>query len=179
VVERSARAVAAAAQGRVEIDGVWLVTTDTFHVCEWDPAREQVSDWDLPGHGLAELRDTEVGATMVMQGVTVAPSRDAVATLPAPPAARLRAARAAGARSWRARTADVDGWREVSLSCWRQAIDHAVGAPQSVPSRWGSLAPAAEAGRLAASLRDAIVRDGVLAEIVLRAASRREGDDAF
>jgi len=172
-VERSARAVGVAAHGLVEVDGVWLVTADTFHVCEWDPGREQVCDWDVPGHGLVELQDTEVGATMVMQGLTVAPSREEIAVLPAPAGARLRASCAAGARSWREREADVARWRESSLARWHEAVEQALVDPGSAARRWGDEASAAETGRLAVGLRDAAVRDGVLAEIVLRAVSGR------
>lgn len=165
-VEHVAGAVQQAAAADIDVGGVWLVTDDAFHVCGWDG--EHVVDWDLPGHATSELQDTEVGATMVLRGQTIAPSREAMAEVPAVPQRRLRAAQAAGSRYWRLRGADRDRWRLEAVELWCEVLAAAAGGASGGTARPGSEGPAAPVGRLAASLRDVVVRDAVLAQAVLR-----------
>lgn len=143
------------------------------------------------GRPVEDLQGTRVCAQMVLEGVLVAPSRQALVRLPVVTAAQRKSARRAADR-WRARGAAADPgapvhrWRRDGLAIWREAL-HGVllarpeaatvgpggRAVPAVPAGTillgagapGVLAPT-RTGRLLAALDDVLVRDAVLLSFV-------------
>jgi hypothetical protein len=118
------------------------------------------------GHPLDDLRSTRANAEMVLAGSVVAPSRGAVARIPAAPeparraAARARRRRAATHAKAVATGPDaVARWRLEQLALWRRLVAGATAAPGVGP------APAL-LGRLEAGLADRRVRDAVLVALL-------------
>lgn len=73
------------------------------------------------------------------------------------PTDRRRKAQRARDRSWTARTRDVVGWRQQRLAAWRVALGDAAK---------GQLPTEAETGKLAAGLRDVVLRDAIVIDLV-------------
>lgn len=117
------------------------------------------------GRPLRELESTQVSARMVLEGATIAESRDAVVRIAAADSQRRRVV-ARTRRRWQERGAEaaqdgpgaVEWWRAESLASWRLAVDHVAGrAPAHARAPWG---------RVEAGLTDRRVRDAVLASFV-------------
>lgn len=117
------------------------------------------------GRPLRELESTQVAARMVLEGATVARSRDALGRIPTADPARRRVV-ARSRRRWEERAvaaldegpASVEAWRVGSLEAWRNAVDVVAGrAPTGARASWG---------RVEAGLHDRRVRDAVLTSFV-------------
>lgn len=139
---------------------VWVVTPDGY--LSFDCAR---SCCPPGGRPLRELESTQVSARMVLEGATVAGSRDDLVRIPSADAQRRRVV-ARTRRRWQERglAAVADGpdalerWRLGSVAAWRAAVDLVAGrAELGAPAPWG---------RLEAGLQDRRVRDAVLASFV-------------
>ncbi len=139
---------------------VWVVTSTGY--LSYDCAR---SCCPPGGRPLRELESTQVSARMVLEGATVASSRDDLVRIPlADPQRRRVVARARQRWERRAAQAQTDGpaacehWRLGAVAAWRSAVDLVAGrAPAGTPAPWG---------RLEAGLQDRRVRDAVLASFV-------------
>ncbi|CAM5779870.1 DUF4192 domain-containing protein [Cellulomonas persica] len=139
---------------------VWVVTSSGY--LSYDCAR---SCCPPGGRPLRELESTQVSARMVLEGATVAGSRDDLVRIPSADAQRRRVV-ARTRRRWheRGQQALADGphalerWRLASVAAWRAAVDLVAGrAELGAPAPWG---------RLEAGLQDRRVRDAVLASFV-------------
>jgi len=139
---------------------VWVVTGTGY--LSYDCAR---SCCPPGGRPLRELESTQVSARMVLEGATVAGSRDDLVRIPSADGLRRRGA-ARSRQRWERRRAEAEAagpqareaWRLGSVAAWRAAVDLVAGrAPQEAPAPWG---------RLEAGLHDRRVRDAVLATFV-------------
>jgi hypothetical protein len=130
------------------------------------------------GRPLDDLQGTRIGAQMVLDGVTVARSRDELVRIPAAAPEARKAARRARLR-WESRLAkgDAHRWRRDGLALWRAEVAR-VAALDADPNDevdglrplvLGALAdrPAATTmGKLHGALADVLVRDAVLLTLV-------------
>ena len=139
---------------------VWVVTSAGY--LAYDCAR---SCCPPGGRPLRELESTQVSARMVLEGASIAGSRDDLVRIPSADAQRRRVV-ARTRRRWHERRVEAlaDGqdalvrWRLDSVAAWRAAVDLVAGrAPVGAPAPWG---------RLEAGLEDRRVRDAVLASFV-------------
>jgi hypothetical protein len=161
---------------------VWLVAPTGFRALDCtDP-----SCCPPTGRPMVELKGSRVAAHMVLEGRTVAGTREErYALRPAPEAARTHARRAAARWSDTYRrllngtqAVALAEWGAESLGLWRSAVRAAAAAP---PGRPAVLSPV-DLGKIGAALADTPVRDAVLLslapgtdETALRTA-RREVD---
>ena len=123
--------------------GVWWVTaTDSLPINPQRPGESAHT-----GRAL-DLEATVIAATMVTHGRFVRSSRGAIAITPAPIQAQAIAAQAAA--TWQ--TEPTPTGRATSLRLWRDAL-HSEPSPQI-------------AGLLAAALRDILVRDAILCDVI-------------
>lgn len=168
-VARARRHLAEAAGAGLDLVATWGVGDEGYYDVDCADPR----CCPPGGRPLADLDATEVSAQMVLHGVAVAPSRDAVGRIDPAPADARRSARKA-ARRWATRRHDVatEGelhrWRATGLDQWRTEHRRLVGELSAAgeDARLTRGAPPVVLGRIQAALDDVVVRDAVLLDLV-------------